>query len=75
MEDKDREFEENKDRLYWTIGIVVALAIMAFVASLYEPLLRKLYELLLRKLYEPLLLKDPSWLLWLVCKSRFYVKQ
>ena len=41
MNDTDREFEENKDRLYWTIGLVVALAIMAFVASLYEPLLRK----------------------------------
>lgn len=44
MNDTDREFEENKDRLYWTIGLIVALAIMAFVGSLVEPLLRDAFN-------------------------------
>lgn len=41
MTDSEREFEENKDRMYWTIAIIVVLSILAFIASLYEPLLRK----------------------------------
>lgn len=41
MDDLNREEEINKDRLYWTIATIVVLSVMAFVASLYEPLLRK----------------------------------
>ena len=44
MNNFDREFEEEKDRMYWVIAIIVVLSILAFIASLCKPVLSKAFQ-------------------------------
>lgn len=42
MNNFDREFEEEKDRMYWVIAILVIIAIVAFISWLFSPLIKKI---------------------------------
>lgn len=43
MNNFDRE-ENNKDRMYWVIAIIVVFSILAFIASLCKPVLSKVFQ-------------------------------
>ena len=44
MNNFDREEENNKDRMYWVIAIIVVFSILAFIASLCKPVLSKAFQ-------------------------------
>lgn len=44
MNNLDREEENNKDRMYWAIAIIVVFSILAFVAGLCKPVLSKAFQ-------------------------------
>lgn len=44
MNNFDRGFEEEKDRMYWVIAIIVVLSILTFIASLCKPVLSKAFQ-------------------------------
>lgn len=44
MNNFDREEENNKDRMYWVIAIIVIFSILAFIASLCKPVLSKAFQ-------------------------------
>lgn len=44
MNNFDREEENNKDRMYWVIAIIVVFSILALIASLCKPVFSKAFQ-------------------------------